>query len=217
MKKELTPEEKEAKRLYQREYYLMNKSKKEKYYNDNKKTILLQKKEYREENKENINKKRKQYREQNKEKIKLSNKDWSDNNKEYRQKYDKKYREQNKQKINERVKEYRKNNEKYLEKRRSYENNKYKTNNFFKLKRVYSNLVRNSFKRKNINKTLKSSLILGCTIIEFKLHLESKFESWMSWDNHGLYNGELNYGWDIDHIQPLCIKINRDIKKHNLI
>jgi hypothetical protein len=60
----------------------------------------------------------------------------------------------------------------------------------------------------------------------------------MSWDNHGLYNGELNYGWDIDHIvptssaltesdivrlnyytnlKPLCSKINRDIKKDNLI
>jgi len=56
----------------------------------------------------------------------------------------------------------------------------------------------------------------------------------MNWDNHGLYNGELNYGWDIDHIiplataknegeliklnhytnlQPLCSKINRDIKR----
>jgi hypothetical protein len=57
----------------------------------------------------------------------------------------------------------------------------------------------------------------------------------MTWDNYGLYNGELNYGWDIDHIiplssgkteddlinlnhytnlQPLCSKINRDIKKN---
>ena len=63
---------------------------------------------------------------------------------------------------------------------------------------------------------------------------ESKFESWMTWDNYGLYNGELNYGWDIDHIiplastkteediirlnhhenlQPLCSKVNRYIKK----
>ena len=56
----------------------------------------------------------------------------------------------------------------------------------------------------------------------------------MSWENYGKYNGELNYGWDIDHIiplstakteddiytlsnyinlQPLCSKINRDVKK----
>ena len=60
----------------------------------------------------------------------------------------------------------------------------------------------------------------------------------MNWDNYGLYNGELNYGWDIDHIEPLntkgvkriegdilklfhpsnlrplCSKINRDIKRN---
>jgi hypothetical protein len=57
----------------------------------------------------------------------------------------------------------------------------------------------------------------------------------MSWENYGLYNGELNYGWDIDHIiptslanseenviqlnhysnlQPLCSKVNRDIKRN---
>ena len=57
----------------------------------------------------------------------------------------------------------------------------------------------------------------------------------MTWDNKGLYNGQLNYGWDIDHItplskaktvediiklnhytnlQPLCSKVNRDIKKN---
>ena len=56
----------------------------------------------------------------------------------------------------------------------------------------------------------------------------------MSWNNKGLYNGEFNFGWDIDHIiplssgkteediiklnhytnlQPLCSRINRDIKK----
>lgn len=58
----------------------------------------------------------------------------------------------------------------------------------------------------------------------------------MDWNNYGKYNGELNYGWDIDHIipmstaktendvirlnhltnlQPLCGKINRDIKIDN--
>jgi hypothetical protein len=76
---------------------------------------------------------------------------------------------------------------------------------------------------------------LGCSFEEFKIYLESKFESWMSWENYGKYNGELNYGWDIDHInplsnakteeeiynlshytnlQPLCSKINRDVKRN---
>jgi hypothetical protein len=67
-------------------------------------------------------------------------------------------------------------------------------------------------------------------------YIESKFEDWMNWDNRGKFNGELNYGWDLDHIvpissavteediiklnhytnfQPLCSYINRVIKKNN--
>lgn len=52
--------------------------------------------------------------------------------------------------------------------------------------------------------------------IEFKSYLESKFETWMNWENRGLYNGELNYGWDIDHIIPLSsAKTEDDIIKLN--
>ena len=76
--------------------------------------------------------------------------------------------------------------------------------------------------------------LLGCSLEEFKVYLESKFEPWMSWGNYGKYNGEYEYGWDIDHIipvssaqteddiirlnhftnlQPLCSKFNRVIKR----
>ena len=96
---------------------------------------------------------------------------------------------------------------------------------------------------KNINLKLKRFLkgnkerntfeILGCTSEEFANYIESKFENWMNWNNRGLYNGDFNYGWDLDHIipissaktdeevyilnhytnfRPLCSKINRDIK-----
>jgi hypothetical protein len=87
------------------------------------------------------------------------------------------------------------------------------------------------------DKALTTIEILGCSIEEFKLYIESKFESWMNWDNYGKYNGEFNYGWDFDHIipicsantidmvyelnhytnfQPLCSKINRDIKRDKI-
>jgi hypothetical protein len=36
---------------------------------------------------------------------------------------------------------------------------------------------------------------LGCSVRELKIYLESKFQSGMSWDNHG--------EWHIDHIKPL--------------
>jgi hypothetical protein len=36
---------------------------------------------------------------------------------------------------------------------------------------------------------------------QLKQHIESLFESWMNWENHGSYNS--NYRtWQIDHINP---------------
>ena len=86
-------------------------------------------------------------------------------------------------------------------------------------------------------KKSRTTEILNCSITDFKIYLESKFESWMTWDNYGRYNGELYYGWDIDHIipissanteediillnhytnlQPLCSYTNRYIKMNHL-
>lgn len=41
---------------------------------------------------------------------------------------------------------------------------------------------------------------LGCSIPEFKAHLESKFQEGMTWDNWGKGLGK----WNIDHIIPLA-------------
>ena len=105
----------------------------------------------------------------------------------------------------------------------------------FKLSSSIRCLIINSIKRKGFKKNSKTLHILGCSFEDFKLYIESKFEYWMTWENRGLYNGELNHGWDIDHIlpissanneddiyklnhytnlQPLCSKVNRDIKKN---
>ena len=45
---------------------------------------------------------------------------------------------------------------------------------------------------------------------ENHLNLENQFESWMNWDNYGLYNGQEKYGWDIDHIIPLTTASNTE-------
>ena len=41
--------------------------------------------------------------------------------------------------------------------------------------------------------------LLGCSIPDFKIYLESKFESGMDWSNYG------KNGWHIDHIIPCAI------------
>lgn len=128
--------------------------------------------------------------------------------------------------------EYQRNNK---EKRNAYLVNRKKNDPIFKLKYAVYRIIGNSIKYKK--KNIRATEILGCSIQEFKIHLESKFESWMSWENYGLYNGDFKFGWDIDHIipvslaeteddvlrlshysnlQPLCSKINRDVKKHNV-
>jgi hypothetical protein len=145
---------------------------------------------------------------------------------------------------NERNKEYLKSNPEFKlrqkKKRREYHINRLETDPLYKIKVSYSRRLNKYLRRGKCDKSDKSPYFLdklGCSFEEFKIYLESKFEDWMTWKNYGLYNGELNYGWDIDHIiplstaktendiyhlshysnlQPLCSKTNRDIKKDKI-
>ena len=165
-----------------------------------------------------------EYRKANKEKLAINSKKWA---------------LENPDKINEAVKRNKRNNPERAKEIYNKSVKKRKENDpLFRLVcRLRSSLSKN-LKRFNINKKDRTSDILGCSFEEFKNYLESKFEPWMTWENRGLYNGEPNYGWDIDHIiplssgkseeeilrlsnfinlQPLCSKINRDIKKGKIL
>lgn len=99
---------------------------------------------------------------------------------------------------------------------------------------INSSILKLVKKNKEFKRLSKVEIILGCSFQEFKAHLESQFEPWMNWDNKGLYNGQPNFGWDIDHVipsntaknefdviklnhytnlKPLCSYYNRHIKK----
>lgn len=121
-----------------------------------------------------------------------------------------------------------------------YKKKKYNNDVLYKLKENISNLIRDSFRSNGIKKNTKSETILGCTIDELKLYLETKFEPWMNWENRGNCNGiptEINMCWDIDHIipldtaitendiiklnhhtnlQPMCSFTNRFVKRNNI-
>jgi hypothetical protein len=157
------------------------------------------------------------YKEVNKEKIKTYNKEL------YRKTHPIKLKETNLDKIKEanRIK------------KNEYQKNRKKNNSLYKLSCNIRTYLSNTFKHNGYKKKTKTFDILGCSSVEFKQYLESKFESWMNWNNYGKYNGTENYGWDIDHItplktavteedvinlnhytnlQPLCSYINRRIK-----
>ena len=54
------------------------------------------------------------------------------------------------------------------------------------------------FNHKHIEKSNRTLKLLGCSALQLKQHLESKFQEGMTWENHGYF------GWHVDHIQPLA-------------
>ena len=123
--------------------------------------------------------------------------------------------------------------------RKVYERRKRKMKNdlVYRLKIKLRKKIRESLKNNGYTKKSNTYTILGCSYKDFKIYIESNWEGWMSWDNYGLYNGEENYGWDLDHIvplssaqceediirlnhhsniQPLCSYVNRNVKRNNI-
>ncbi len=147
-------------------------------------------KEYREKNKEYYTEYNKQYRENNKEYFK----EWRENNKEHI----KKWRLANKDKI-------RKSQKAWLKDKRE-------NDVCFNLRERVSCSVRQTLRRQGATKGGSVFDHLPYTPQQLKKHLESQFESWMSWDNWGVYDGN-NKVWHIDHIYPQS-KLPFDNLKH---
>ena len=168
---------------------------------------------------------RKIARDENKEGLSVANRKWREDNKEYKAQKDKEYRLNNKEKIN--------------AIKRKYEANKRKINPLFKLSCSIRRNIKYILTSSNIDTNYNTLDILGCSMEDFKKHIESQFLKWMSWDNYGnaCETLEYNCSWDLDHIipissakteeevyllnhwsnfQPLCSKVNRWEKKDNL-
>ena len=221
---------KDCQKNYSRDFYKKNKESICEYSNEYYKSICndsnykLNRSEYmsiyKSENSEKIREYNREYSLLNKEKISISNKIYRENNKEKI----KKYKSDNREKINRNA--------------LNYYYNRIKIDDVYHLSIKIRNLIRISIKKRGYSKKSKTNEILGCSFDEFKTYLESKFENWMNWSNQGLFNGELDYGWDIDHIiplssakseedilklnhysnlQPLCSFVNRVIKRDRMI
>ena len=120
----------------------------------------------------------------------------------------------NKDSIIARVKQYSIDNEETLKKKRAeyFQLNKEKWNQYGKDRAKVDPVYRMKVQMRKVlikalngtAKNKKTEEILGCSYSEFKEYIEDQFEGWMNWGNKGLYNGDFNHGWDIDHIVPLC-------------
>jgi len=174
------------------------------YYENNKEKFKENHKKWCEEN--DRTEYRKKYWSDNSDKLKAKQKEFRENNKELVAERKRKYWEslspEKKEELKTRKRElYHKN--KYKEKKKDYVNEKLHTDEFFKLKFNIRSLIRNAFRRGFTTKSKKTIEILGCSFEEFKLHLESKFDDKMNWENQGTY-------WHMDHIIPISSAITEE-------
>ena len=129
-------------------------------------------------------------------------------NKEKKKQYDKQYRLDNKERISEQQKQWRLDNKEYnkqwyqdnKEKKnaysKQYQKEQYNSDPLFKFKNNCRNRTFEAFKSKSWRKNGSTEKLLGCDYETAMNHIESQFEPWMNWDNHG--------EWEIDHIIPLA-------------
>lgn len=159
----------------------------DRYYSNNKESILLKNKEYREKNKEFIKEIGVRYREENKEII-------SDKKREYREKeHSKELMKEWRNNNPEKVKQYR---DKYKDSI-SYKEDKKKWYKSIKERKPYvlawRTLLNNTLKRFNKKKESETIKLLGYSPLQLKEHIEFLFLEGMSWENYG--------EWHIDHIK----------------
>jgi hypothetical protein len=141
-------------------------------------------KQYRLLNSDRVKQNKKQWAKDHPESTKKAYKRWYLSHKEQKKVSDKKWRTENKDVYSAMVSKYRK--------------KKYKTDINFRLASVLRHRINDAIKKstKGCRKKEHMKELIGCTIDEFKKHLESQFQKGMSWDNYG------NNGWHIDHIIP---------------
>lgn len=129
----------------------------------------------------------------------------------YMIKHSKKYRLNNNGKVSNYNKKYRIENKDFVRSvQNNYHLNRKKTDPSFKLRYNVSGCIRNMIIRNGGSKGGKSTTkYLDFTFEQLKNHLDSLLESWMNWDNYGMYNPKTwddndssTWTWNIDHIIP---------------
>lgn len=163
----------ENKKTYEKQK-IKRQNKSKQYYYDNKEIILKK----ISENSEERNSKAREYYKNNRDSQIKKMKVWRKENEEYSKQYRKQYNVENRLA----------NNEAY--------NKWLKSSPTAKIARSCRNRLAEILKLKGLPKNKRFLEYVGCTKDELKLHLESKFQPGMNWENYGQ--------WHIDHIKALC-------------
>jgi hypothetical protein len=126
------------------------------------------------------------------------------------------YKKNNRDKINKKNAEYRKENKikasEFYQKNklriRDKINDRYYSDDIFRLKTNIRNRIYEIFRDKNLSKNNKTEEILGISFENFKVYIEQQFKDGMSWENRSK--------WHIDHKVPLSFaKTEEEIIKLN--
>jgi hypothetical protein len=169
---------------------------------------------YAMKNKEKLIERSKIWQSEHKEERKIIKKKWIEKNPDYHKQYRDQYYKDN---PNYNKDQYWKDPNKYREASKMFRKNNPKHNqNYQKIRCSYDTnfrLIRNLRSRMsyalNNNKNNKTIMLLGCTVPDLRVYLESKFLPTMSWENYG------RTGWHIDHIIP-CSSFNFTNKDEQL-
>lgn len=214
---------KEALRKYNKKYIINHKKEAKEYYNVNrekirkshkklwkqyyqKHAIAIKEKQrkWRNENREKINKQRREYCQKNRDRLIAAAKKWRQEHKDEIRNSRREYNQKNKERIIESNRSYREKNRvkikeyfyKNKEKIREYYRNKLKTDVSYRILHNLRERLRMTIKSQNAKKSDHTLNLIGCSIKNLIKHIESQFDSEMSWDNYGYK------GWHIDHIKP---------------
>lgn len=114
------------------------------------------------------------------------------------------YRQDNKEKSLQSSANWKENNkDKVRESNRKYITSRQKTDIQYKILNYTRSRIWELLKKK---KTISTSQIFGCSLQQFKEHIEKQFTKEMTWENYG------EKGWVLDHIKP-CVLFNLEIEE----
>ncbi len=94
----------------------------------------------------------------------------------------------------------------YISERRKFRR---KNDPMYRIKETLRSRIGKILKLKGTRKHTSTLNLLGCSILEFKIYLESQFDSNMSWSNYGYGSGK----WNVEHILPCALFNFLDIEQ----